>query len=49
MRSPEINVVDKPMYIIINMQMEGSSGSSGPTTDTYYNAKNIYVGRNRAF
>lgn len=43
------NFVDKPMYIIINLQMEGSSGGSGPTTDTYYNAKNIYVGRTRAW
>lgn len=43
------NFVGKPMYIIINLQMEGSSGGSGPTTDTYYNAKNIYVGRTRAW
>ncbi|WP_436487762.1 glycoside hydrolase [Chitinophaga sp. ARDCPP14] len=43
------NFVGKPMYIIINMQMEGSSGSNGPAGDTYYNAKNIYVGRNRAW
>jgi hypothetical protein len=43
------NFVGKPMYIIINMQMEGSSGNSGPGGDTYYNAKNIYVGRNRAW
>lgn len=41
------NFVGKPMYIIINLQMEGSSGGSGPSADTYYNAKNIYVGRNR--
>jgi hypothetical protein len=43
------NFVGKPMYIIINMQMEGSSGSSGPTADTYLNVKNVYVGRTRAF
>ncbi|WP_205510056.1 glycoside hydrolase [Longitalea arenae] len=43
------NFVGKPMYIIINMQMEGSSGSPGPTTDTYLRARNIYVGRTRAF
>lgn len=43
------NFVDKPMYIIINMQMEGSSGSPGPTADTYLRARNIYIGRTRAF
>jgi hypothetical protein len=43
------NFVGKPMYIIINMQMEGSSGSPGPTADTYMAARNIYVGRTRAF
>lgn len=43
------NFVGKPMYIIINMQMEGSSGSPGPTADTYLRARNIYVGRTRAF
>ncbi|ONK12422.1 family 16 glycosylhydrolase [Streptomyces sp. MP131-18] len=40
--------VGRPMWIIINLQMEGSSGSSGPTTDTHYRARNIYVGRSRA-
>jgi galactan endo-beta-1,3-galactanase len=43
------NFVGKPMYIIINMQMEGSSGSPGPTADTYMAVKNLYVGRTRAF
>lgn len=43
------NFVDKPMYIIINMQMEGSSGNPGPTADTYLIARNIYVGRTRTF
>ena len=43
------NFVDKPMYIIINMQMEGSSGSPGPTADTYMAVKNLYVGRTRNF
>lgn len=41
--------VGKPLWIIINLQMEGSSGSSGPTTDTYYRARNLYVGRTRAY
>lgn len=42
------NFVGKLMWIIINLQMEGSSGTSGPTTDTYYRARNLYVGRTRA-
>ncbi|MEV3936438.1 twin-arginine translocation signal domain-containing protein [Glycomyces sp. NPDC049804] len=39
------NFVGKPMNIIINLQMEGSSGANGPTGDTYYKARNVYVGR----
>jgi len=39
--------VGKPMWLIINLQMEGSSGSPGPTSDTYYRARNLYVGRTR--
>lgn len=37
--------VGKPMWLIINLQMEGSSGSPGPGGDTNYNARNVYVGR----
>lgn len=37
--------VGEPMHIIINLQMEGSSGEPGPTGDTYYRARNIYIGR----
>ncbi|KAJ1713099.1 glycoside hydrolase [Aspergillus flavus] len=33
--------VGKPLYLIINLQMEGSSGSPGPSTDTYYRVKNL--------
>ncbi|MBX6766459.1 MAG: family 16 glycosylhydrolase [Actinomadura rubrobrunea] len=40
--------VGHPMWIIINLQMEGSSGSPGPTSDTYFRARDIYVGRSRA-
>lgn len=40
--------VGKPMWLIINLQMEGSSGSPGPTADTYFRARNVYVGRTRA-
>lgn len=43
------NFVGKPMWIIINLQMEGSSGSPGPTSATTYKARNIYVGRTRAY
>jgi hypothetical protein len=39
------NFAGKPMNIIINLQMEGSSGSPGPTSDTFYRARNVYVGR----
>jgi hypothetical protein len=43
------NFVGKPMYIIINMQMEGSSGSPGPNADTYMAVRNVYVGRTRNY
>ncbi|MFK4088225.1 hypothetical protein ACI2LF_29200 [Kribbella sp. NPDC020789] len=39
------NFVGKPMNLIINLQMEGSSGAPGPTGTTYYRARNVYVGR----
>jgi hypothetical protein len=39
--------VGKPLWLIVNLQMEGSSGNSGPGGDTYYRARNVYVGRNR--
>ncbi len=39
--------VGKPLWLIINLQMEGSAGSSGPGGDTFYRARNVYVGRNR--
>ncbi|WP_182907858.1 family 16 glycosylhydrolase [Microbispora sp. H13382] len=40
--------VGKPMWLIVNLQMEGSSGSPGPSAATYYRARNVYVGRSRA-
>lgn len=43
------NFVNKPMWVIINMQMEGSSGTPGPTGNTTYKTRNPYVGRTRAF
>ncbi|KAI1467309.1 glycoside hydrolase family 16 protein [Daldinia caldariorum] len=33
----------KPMYLIINLQMEGSSGSPGPASDTLYQVRNLEV------
>ena len=42
------NFVGKPMWLIVNLQMEGSSGSPGPGGDTYYRARNIYVGRSHS-
>ena len=39
------NFVGQPMWIIIDLQMEGSSGSPGPDTDTYYLVRNPYVAR----
>jgi hypothetical protein len=36
------------MWLILNLQMEGSSGSPGPSGDTYYRARNVYMGRTRA-
>ena len=38
------NFVGKPLWLIINLQMEGSSGSPGPDNATM-NVRNIYVGR----
>ncbi len=40
--------VGKPMWLITNLQMEGSSGSPGPSASTCYRARNVYVGRSRA-
>jgi hypothetical protein len=42
------NFVGKPMWLIINLQMEGSSGGSGPAGDTLYSARNVYLGRTHA-
>jgi hypothetical protein len=39
--------VGKPMWLIINLQMEGSSGSPGPSAETFYRARKVYVGRTR--
>ncbi|GLB39106.1 putative glycoside hydrolase family 16 protein [Lyophyllum shimeji] len=37
--------VGKPMWLIVNLQMEGSSGSPGPTGTTTYKARNVVVTR----
>ncbi|KAH8425185.1 glycoside hydrolase family 16 protein [Aspergillus melleus] len=33
--------VGKPLHLIINLQMEGSSGTPGPSEDTYYRIRNL--------
>ncbi|MBC9796161.1 DUF2264 domain-containing protein [Sinomicrobium weinanense] len=39
------NFTGKPLWLIINLQMEGSSGSPGPETETFYYARNVTVQR----
>ncbi|MFT3823580.1 MAG: family 16 glycosylhydrolase [Chitinophagaceae bacterium] len=39
------NFTNKPLWIIINLQMEGSAGSPGPQTSTEYYIKDILVRR----
>ena len=41
------NFFNQTFNIIVNLQMEGSSGSPGPLTDTYYYARNIIVKRGK--
>jgi beta-glucanase (GH16 family) len=41
------NFMNKPLWIIINLQMEGSAGEPGPTADTDYYIKDILVKRSR--
>ncbi|RBQ10362.1 glycoside hydrolase [Pedobacter miscanthi] len=43
------NAVNKPMWLIINLQMERDSGSPGPSGNTFYTGKNVTMGRERAF
>lgn len=42
------NFTGKPMWLIINMQMEGSSGSPGPDNETKYFARRVNVKRLKA-
>ncbi|KAL5414551.1 hypothetical protein PMIN06_009533 [Paraphaeosphaeria minitans] len=35
--------VGKPLYLIINLQMEGSSGTPGPSSKTSYSIRNMEV------
>ncbi|KAJ1547260.1 hypothetical protein HK096_003763 [Nowakowskiella sp. JEL0078] len=37
--------VGKAFWLIMNLQMEGSSGSPGPNGNTIFQGKNIYVGK----
>ncbi|RAV29615.1 DUF2264 domain-containing protein [Sinomicrobium soli] len=39
------NFTGKPLWLIINLQMEGSSGMPGPETDTFYYARKVTVQR----
>ena len=39
------NFVGKPFHLIMNLQMEGSSGGNPPDGCTTYMGRNIYVGR----
>lgn len=41
------NFMNQPLWIIINLQMEGSSGAPGPAGATEYYVKNIVVRRSR--
>lgn len=41
------NFMNNPMWIIINLQMEGSSGKPGPEVTTDYYIKNVVVKRGR--
>lgn len=40
--------VGKPMWLIVNLQMEGSSGEPGPFGDTFFCARNVRITRTRA-
>lgn len=39
------NFTNKPLWLIINLQMEGSSGSPGPTNETDFFIRNVSVKR----
>ncbi|MCX2678677.1 DUF2264 domain-containing protein [Galbibacter sp. EGI 63066] len=39
------NFTNKPLWLIINLQMEGSSGEPGPNSETSYFARNVTVKR----
>ncbi|WP_315821210.1 hypothetical protein [Paraflavitalea speifideaquila] len=41
------NFMNKPLWIIINLQMEGSSGMPGPQAETNYYVKKILVRRSK--
>ena len=44
----DTNFTNKPMWIIINLQMEGSSGTPGPDAEVNYFARNVMVQRIKA-
>ncbi|TRZ44328.1 family 16 glycosylhydrolase [Robertkochia solimangrovi] len=45
--SHKANFTDKPMWVIINLQMEGSSGSPGPSSPVTYQSRNVELIRYR--
>ncbi|MGS2761016.1 DUF2264 domain-containing protein [Sinomicrobium sp. M5D2P9] len=45
--SHRANFTGKPLWLIINLQMEGSSGSPGPEAETFYYARNVTVKRSK--
>jgi len=42
------NFTNKPLWLIINLQMEGSSGDNGPDAETNFYAKNVSIKRIKA-
>lgn len=44
MATHRANFVGKPMWIILDYQMEGSSGSPGPQDTTFMKVKDVFVG-----
>jgi hypothetical protein len=39
--------VDRPMWLIIDLQTEGASGTPGPAAPVFFRARNVHVARNR--
>lgn len=48
MGTHDSNFTNKPLWLIVNLQMEGSSGPKGPTTETSFYARKITINRLKA-